>query len=92
MAEEQTAIEEPIRIEVDLSAIGEMPLETLELMERAAENKLKPSELLNLLDGFVVGGVRGRGLKIKDVQRIFAEVNRATQEMANQGGVSAAAS
>ncbi len=89
---EETAVNEPVRIEVDLSAIGEMPLETLELMERAADNKLKPSELLDLLDGFVVGGVRGRGLKIKDVQRIFAEVNTAMQEMANQGGASAAAS
>ncbi len=89
---EETTLSAPITIEVDLSAIGEMPLETLEVMERAAENKLKPSELFDLLDGFVVGGVRGRGLKIKDVQRIFAEVNRSMQEQASQGGASAAAS
>ena len=84
--------EEPIRVEVDLSAIGEMPLETLEVMERAADQKLKPSELFDLLDQFVVGGVRGRGLKIKDLQRVMAAVSQATTEMANQGGASAAGS
>lgn len=82
------ADEETIRIEVDASAVGNMPLETLELFDRAQEGKLSGKDTLDLLDGFVVGGVRGRGFKIKDLRAIAKAVSEAVGAQAS-GGTSA---
>lgn len=69
-----------VKIEINVDAVQDMPIESLELLERAQEGSLKAREMLDLLDGFVVGGVRGRGLKVRDMQRITAAINAAFQQ------------
>ena len=80
--------DEVIRIEIDRDAVQDMPIESLELLENAQTGQLKAKEMLDLLDGFVVGGVRGRGLKIRDLKRITAAITETFTEE-SQGETSA---
>jgi hypothetical protein len=79
---------EDIRIEVDVDALNDMPIESLDLIDKAQTGKLKGSEMLDLLDGFVVGGVRGRGFKVRDLKRIAEAVSAAFRTM-SEGEASA---
>lgn len=79
-----------IKIEVDLDAINDLPLEALELFDRAGRGELSGTELLDLLDGIVVGGVRNRGFKLRDLRSIAQAVSDAVKAQA-EGGVSAGA-
>lgn len=69
-----------VKIEIDADAIQGMPIESLELLEKAQTGSLGAKEMLDLLDGFVVGGVRGRGLKVRDLRRITEAINATFQE------------
>lgn len=79
-----------IKVQVDLDALNEMPIEVLDSFTRAAQGKLTGSELLDLLDGLVVGGVRGRGYKLKDLQLLSQAISDAVKAEA-QGETSAGA-
>jgi hypothetical protein len=63
-----------IRIQVDKDKLGDWSLDDLEELEGSGSIKA----MMSLLDTVVVGGVRGRGFKVKDLKRIqdalFAEV------------------
>lgn len=66
-----------IRIDVNVDALQDMPIETLELLDKAQAGQLRGAEMLDLLDGFIVGGVRGRGFKVRDLQRIAQALSAA---------------
>jgi len=72
--------DKPIKIEIDKDAVQDMPIENLETLEKAQTGDLGAKDMLDLLDGFVVGGVRGRGLKIRDLQTITAAINETFKE------------
>ncbi len=82
--------EDEIRVEIDLDAINEMPIETLDKFDAASRGQLTGGELLDLLDGFVVGGIRGRGYKIKHLTLIAQAIAAAVKQGA-EGETSAGA-
>lgn len=69
--------EDEIQVKIDLNALNEMPIETLDQFDKAAQGKLTGGELLDLLDGFVVGGIRGRGYKVKHLSMIARAIAEA---------------
>jgi hypothetical protein len=86
MGDEKTLV-----VQVNVDAIQDMPLESLEIFQRAQEGNLKAGEMLDLFDGLVVGGVRGKGYKIRDLQAIAEAISEAFKAQ-TQGEASAAAS
>ena len=72
MSDEKTLV-----VQVNPDAIQDMPLESLEMFQRAEEGNLKAGEMLDLFDGLVVGGVRGKGYKIRDRQAIAEAISTA---------------
>ena len=69
--------EQTITVEINRDAIQDMPIEALELFEKAASGQLSAREMLDLLDGIVVGGCRGRGFKMRDLSAITAAISAA---------------
>lgn len=83
--------DDEIRIEVNIDALQEMPLETLAVLERAKDGQLTAGEMIDLFDAFIVGGVQGR-FKVKHLKLIANAISTAFQEQTDPGGASAAAS
>jgi len=79
-----------IKVQVDLNALDEMPIETLDKFDKAGNGTLSGGELLDLLDGLIVGGVRGHGYKMQHLQLIAQAVSKAVRER-TEGGASAGA-
>lgn len=79
-----------LTVVIDRDKIAEFSLDDLESIEKAQRGEgASITSILNFLDTVVVGGVRGRGFKIKDTQiildAVMAEVNRMANPEDGQG-------
>ena len=74
-----------IKVQVDKDKLGDWSLDDLEALEKSGSI----TAMMGLLDTVVVGGVRGRGFKVKDLKRIqdalFAEVSKLSNPVDSSG-------
>ena len=71
-----------VGIEIDLDQLF---IDDLELLDGLAAERIAGTDLLDLLDRVVVGGVRGRGLRFTQMKEIGAALMAAMNDATNPG-------
>jgi hypothetical protein len=74
-----------IKIEIDMDKVKQLPLETIEELDKARRGELSVTKLFDLYDEIIVGGARGRGLTLGDWKEVNVMVQKAiTQAIAGE--------
>ncbi len=73
-----------IKIQVDYAKLADWSLDDL----AALESSQSVDALMNLLDGVVIGGVRGKGYKVRHLKAIQDALMEAVAQMGNPADAS----